>query len=142
MLKPLALYSALEQLSNWLVRSDAGGPSQSQLVFPPPAPKTEHRGTCVSYARYAVYKGETGYNSRRVKLAWRVSSFGRLLVATQELVGQKLGQYEILELIGEGGMARVYRALQPTLEREVAIKALSTEIDDVRDQDLRRRCDG
>jgi tRNA A-37 threonylcarbamoyl transferase component Bud32 len=63
------------------------------------------------------------------------------LVATQELIGQKLGQYEILELIGEGGMARVYRALQPTLEREVAIKALPTEIDDVRDQDLVRRFD-
>jgi serine/threonine protein kinase len=59
-------------------------------------------------------------------------------VATQELIGQKLGQYEILELIGEGGMARVYKALQPTLERAVAIKALPTQIDDVRDQDLVR----
>jgi serine/threonine protein kinase len=60
-------------------------------------------------------------------------------VATQELIGQKLGQYEIHELIGEGGMARVYKAFQPTLEREVAIKALPTQIDDVRDQDLVRR---
>jgi serine/threonine protein kinase len=63
-------------------------------------------------------------------------------VATQELVGQKLGQYEIRELIGEGGMARVYRAFQPNLEREVAIKALTTQVDDVRDQDLVRRFDG
>jgi serine/threonine protein kinase len=60
-------------------------------------------------------------------------------VATQELIGQRLGQYEIQELIGEGGMARVYKAFQPNLEREVAIKALPTEIDDVRDQDLARR---
>ncbi len=60
-------------------------------------------------------------------------------MATQELTGQRLGQYEIQELIGEGGMARVYKAFQPNLEREVAIKALPTQIDDVRDQDLARR---
>jgi serine/threonine protein kinase len=64
---------------------------------------------------------------------------GSSIVAIPELIGQKLGQYEILELIGEGGMARVYKALQPTLDREVAIKALPTQIDDVRDQELVRR---
>jgi serine/threonine protein kinase len=60
-------------------------------------------------------------------------------VAIQELIGQKLGHYEILELIGEGGMARVYKAFQPTLEREVAIKAIPTQVDDVRDQELVQR---
>jgi serine/threonine protein kinase len=60
-------------------------------------------------------------------------------VSIQEPIGQKFGQYEILELIGEGGMARVFKALQPNLEREVAIKALPTQIDDVRDKDLVRR---
>lgn len=40
------------------------------------------------------------------------------------LVGRTLGQYRIVALLGEGGMARVYRAHQPALDRDVAIKVL------------------
>ncbi len=36
-----------------------------------------------------------------------------------------LGQYELLELIGRGGMARVYRARHVNLQRTVAIKLLN-----------------
>lgn len=36
--------------------------------------------------------------------------------------GTKLGPYEIVELIGAGGMGEVYRATDPRLQREVAIK--------------------
>lgn len=38
--------------------------------------------------------------------------------------GQKLGKYEIKTLLGRGGMAEVYRALNPDLRQDVAIKVL------------------
>ena len=38
------------------------------------------------------------------------------------LAGTKLGPYEIIELIGAGGMGEVYRATDTRLQREVAIK--------------------
>src|ERR1019366_5315734 len=37
-------------------------------------------------------------------------------------VGEKIGPYEILALIGKGGMGEVYRARDPRLNRDVAIK--------------------
>ncbi|MBN1681890.1 MAG: SUMF1/EgtB/PvdO family nonheme iron enzyme [Anaerolineae bacterium] len=40
------------------------------------------------------------------------------------LVGQMLGQYELRELLGLGGMAAVYRGYQPNLRRSVAVKVL------------------
>jgi serine/threonine protein kinase/tetratricopeptide (TPR) repeat protein len=41
-----------------------------------------------------------------------------------DLVGTTLGQYHIVEAIGHGGMAVVYKAQQPVLDRLVAIKVL------------------
>jgi serine/threonine protein kinase len=41
-----------------------------------------------------------------------------------KLIGQMLGQYRIVEPLGQGGMATVFKALQPSLERQVAVKVL------------------
>ena len=40
------------------------------------------------------------------------------------LIGQNLGTYRIVDLLGEGAMGRVYRAVQTTLGREVCVKTL------------------
>src|ERR1700681_2772491 len=39
-------------------------------------------------------------------------------------VGDKLGHYEILSLLGKGGMGEVFRARDTKLKRDVAIKVL------------------
>ena len=43
------------------------------------------------------------------------------------LLGQFLGRYHILEQLGEGGMATVYKARDLNLERDVAVKVIRAE---------------
>jgi len=52
-------------------------------------------------------------------------------------VGDKLGHYEVLALLGQGGMGEVYRAKDTTLKREVALKVLPTAV--LRDPERRAR---
>jgi serine/threonine protein kinase len=44
------------------------------------------------------------------------------------LIGQQLGQYQIIGVLGEGGMATVYRARQQKINREVAIKVIESKL--------------
>jgi serine/threonine protein kinase len=43
------------------------------------------------------------------------------------LTGQSIGRYHILDQLGEGGMAIVYKAFDTRLERDVAVKVIRTE---------------
>ena len=42
----------------------------------------------------------------------------------EDLTGRQFGPYQIVSPLGEGGMAAVYRAYQPAMERYVAVKVL------------------
>ena len=46
-------------------------------------------------------------------------------MADEEL--KQIGQYQIRGVLGRGGMATVYRAYQPSLDREVAVKVMSSQ---------------
>ena len=52
------------------------------------------------------------------------------------MVGKTLGKYRIIEKIDRGGMGVVYRGVDETLDRQVAIKAISPEL--VEDDLVRR----
>ena len=42
--------------------------------------------------------------------------------------GTRVGKYEVQSLVGEGGMGRVYRALDTELRRPVALKFLPADV--------------
>jgi serine/threonine-protein kinase len=51
----------------------------------------------------------------------------------EDLTGKQLGPYRILAPLGEGGMAAVYKAYQPGMDRTVALKVLPRHFAEDRD---------
>src|SRR5215213_1089138 len=54
-----------------------------------------------------------------------------------DLLGRRIGVYELQALLGAGGMGRVYRARDSRLHRDVAIKVLPPSLLDDPDRVLR-----
>ena len=66
---------------------------------------------------------------RRKNIFKKLKSPPNIKVASQSsLEGQILGKYQVLEPLGRGGMARVYRAYHPQLDRYVAVKVLRSDL--------------
>jgi serine/threonine protein kinase len=64
-------------------------------------------------------------------------SCGRRVISMPSLAGQKLDKYDMLEEVGHGGMAVVYRGRDTILDREVAVKVLHAHLAD-REESRRR----
>src|SRR5215471_19370217 len=52
-------------------------------------------------------------------------------------LGHKLGPYQIVESIGAGGMGQVYRAHDPRMGRDVAIKVSAEQFSERFDREIR-----
>lgn len=65
-------------------------------------------------------------------LKTKPSATQQVVQSTDPLVGTRLNdEYQILQLLGKGAMAQVYKARQISLDRTVAIKILTTEAPDM-----------
>jgi len=54
-------------------------------------------------------------------------------MATEGLIGRTLGKYRLVEQLGRGGMAEVYKAYQPGLDRYVAVKVMHSFLSEDKD---------
>ena len=62
------------------------------------------------------------------------------MAATDSLIGQQIGDYRIVDLVGRGGMGGVYRAQDESQGLEVALKVLPLDhLDDLRDAERFQR---
>ncbi len=118
--------SALRQLSNIASRADSD---------------TTLRGVLRDLAQKCMLVAEGESYCYASKL-W--ASFIAAQAAPQGLVqkgglltGTRLGTYEVLELLGRGGMAEVYKGRHPRLNRTVAIKILPPSL--AAEADFRQR---
>jgi len=58
-------------------------------------------------------------------------------MSTDNLIGAYLGEYQLESLLGQGGMARVYRGIEPQSRRIAAVKVIEASFQD--DLDYRAR---
>src|SRR5215217_2184371 len=61
------------------------------------------------------------------------------MTMTDLLIGKQLGDYTIVDLLGRGGMARVYRGYDAKLERYAAVKVIDGHLSTENEEEYRQR---
>src|SRR5262245_37706595 len=88
--------------------------------------RTHRAATCVKSPRRL---GRRRCQDREGSATIGKSNEGRMEQTTQEdvLIGSKVGNYEVKQKLGEGGMGSVYLAVHPKIGKRVALKVLHNE---------------
>ena len=113
-----------------------------RLTMPPPLPRSLRPDLPAALESVVLKALATKPEDRYQRMEDFVDDLRRMtlrpeLPATERLVGTRLGKYNVVGMIGRGGMADVYKAHQESLDRFVAIKVLPALL--ARDTDLRAR---
>src|SRR6185436_15165559 len=58
---------------------------------------------------------------------------------TDPIIGKKLGDYIIVDILGQGGMARVYRGIDKKLNRYAAVKVIDAHLIQEDQEEYRQR---
>jgi eukaryotic-like serine/threonine-protein kinase len=82
-----------------------------------------HLESCVSCADLATWAAADMVNNEREKTTGDARPEGRAFL-DQLSPGSKVGQYQILGMVGRGGMGEVYAAYHPDLDRRIALKVV------------------
>ena len=82
-------------------------------------------------------RGSASPSGADPKTAWDSGFVPRGQTEAAYSPGDRIGDFELIELLGQGGMGAVYRARELGLEREVALKLVSPAI--ARDPEARQR---
>src|SRR4051812_16749317 len=88
------------------------------------------RSSIESTARTSFSVSNTGIRSRTLAHG-AIGESARLLPprgALKGMLGQRVGKYRVESRLGRGGMGTVYKAVDETLGREVAIKSLNADL--------------
>src|SRR4051812_45024425 len=92
----------------------------------PPLPVAFHANVFACAACAVASRAHTSSMVIR-RGVWRMAH-STVLSSAALMVGKTLGKYRIIDKIGRGGMGIVYLAVDETLDRQVAIKAISPEL--------------